>query len=196
MNRNAKRLFSLCILLLLATGFGYTAYTKMARISGSARADLEEQLTDLRGHQYTAGVLGEFFTEEGTVTLLEDLTFPPITQSRIARWNDTFPEADPAGTPLVKGGFYTVITVQAQRRWYFALDGEPLPDVQWSYLISYTAYDDNDINSKVRAVLDPESKTLTADTPSEAFLDFLSLTVAESPQLNALLTHARSFVKE
>ena len=76
------------------------------------------------------------------------------------------------------------------------MDGEPLPDVQWSYLISYTAYDDNDINSKVRAVLDPESKTLTADTPSEAFLDFLSLTVAESPQLNALLTHARSFVKE
>lgn len=194
MNRKSKVLLFLGILLLLALGFGFSSYTRMTRISGSTRADLEKELQSRFGQPHEAVSCGEFTSGAGILTLWAEQSFPPIENSRLVWWNDSLPDTDCNGTPLQKNRFYNAIDVQVKERYFFTLNNDPLPDGEWTFFFHCTGYDDNDLNSTVRAVLG-QQEYITAEPPSKPFLDSLTMLQSVQPDLSGLLMQAKSFIE-
>ncbi len=162
-----KRILPLLMLFLLLLCFGVRFCLGMHRISASAREDLLEELTSLHGESYSGKIISSQTAGEDLLYLREDMRFS-IKKEKIRPWNDTMPAADAQGIPLSKTFWISVYQCQVDYIRYVTVDGETVPDTEIHKYITYTAYEDNDLNSSARAVLDASSgKTTYSGTETD-----------------------------
>lgn len=158
-------LFLLAVLL-----FVFQPYFKTPQLGGSARADLLQQVTEVYGAEYEGKVLSETDTDAGMKQVRENLRIS-MEPDKYRRWKEGMPTVDFTGDPFPQEGWISIYTVTVEYTRFAVVNAEVDSDSQQTMTITYTAYEDQDINSGARATLDLNSAETSYSTDAKAFDD-------------------------
>ena len=164
--KKKRTLLLVAAVVLCAAGIKiYDWYDAMASMSGSAMSDLHEQMSELGVEECTAKELISRDTDLGRLKIVEDVSYS-FDEDGISRWNDSMIKEDKNGVPLNTDRWITKYSCNVQSIRYAMLNEKAVANTDMHRIVTYKAYEDNDLRSGARASLDKNSAQ-TAYTSSE-----------------------------